>query len=293
MPSISVPVALVAGAAISGGVSYLAADKQAGAAQHAGDLQYKAAQDAAIQQRMMFEQMRGSLKPYMSAGENALTQMQSMTGTNPGGNPLTSPLTTPFRSWNPTQEGLEATPGYKFALSQGLKAGQNRLTAQGLGESGPAVTGAIDYATGLASGTYQQQFQNYNQEFQNYWNQNQNVYNMLAGLTQTGENAAAGTGVAGIQTGGAISNLMTGGASALGAGGLGAANAWAQGATNFGSNISNTGMMLAMSNNGLYGSPAGGGVGGVGATEAIMGPGGNYIPGPGGFTDWDKVAAGY
>lgn len=278
MPSISIPTALVAGAAISGGVSYLAADKQAGAAKQAGNLQYRAAQDAAIQQRMMFEQMRGSLKPYMAAGENALTSMQSMTGTGPGGNPLTAPLTAPF---DPTMERLAATPGYKFALEQGLKAGQNRLTTQGLGESGPAVTGAIDYATGLASNTYQDQFNN-------YWKQNQDIYNMLAGITQTGQNAAAGTGVAGIQTGGAISNLLTGGAAALGAGGLGSANAWAQGASNIGSGISNAGMMFAMSKNGLYGS-SGGGV----SPEATMGPGGNWIPGPGGFTDWENTMAGY
>lgn len=290
MPSITVPVALGAAAVVGAGASVYAANKQSSAAKQAGNLQYKAAQDAATQQMAMFQQMQGNLKPYMTAGTNALTQMQGLTGTNPGGNPLTAPLTAPFEEWNPTQAGLEATPGYQFALSQGLKAGQNRLTVQGLGESGPAVTGAIDYATGMASGTYQQQFQNYNVERGNYWNQNQSIYNMLAGITQTGQNAAAGTGVAGIQTGGAISNLMTGGAAALGAGGLGSANAWAQGATNIGSGIGNAGMMLAMTNNGMYGPTAS--WGGT-PTEAVMGPGGNYIPGPGGFTDWSKTMAGF
>ena len=64
----------------------------------------------------------------------------------------------------PTMENLEKTPGYKFILDQGLKAVQNSYAAQGLGTSGAAMKGAADYAEGLASTTYQNQFKNWYDE---------------------------------------------------------------------------------------------------------------------------------
>lgn len=162
------------------------------------------------------------------------------------GNPLTAPLTRPFM---PTMAELEATPGYQFTLQQGLRAAQNSATAMGLGQSGPAIAGAADYAAGLASQTYQQQFNN-------YWANNQNLYNMIGGLASMGQNAAAGVGNAGIQTAGAMGNLLTGGAAALGAGQVGAANAWAGALNNIGGSASNAALMLAMHNNGLFGGAA-------------------------------------
>lgn len=63
--------------------------------------------------------------------------------------------------WNPTMQGLAQTPGYKFTLQQGLQAAQNSNAAKGLGVSGAALRGASDYASGLASQTYNQQYQNY------------------------------------------------------------------------------------------------------------------------------------
>ncbi len=64
----------------------------------------------------------------------------------------------------PTIENLEKTPGYQFTLDQGLKAVQNSYAAQGLGTSGAAMKGAADYAEGLASTTYQNQFKNWYDE---------------------------------------------------------------------------------------------------------------------------------
>lgn len=165
-------------------------------------------------------------------------------GATPG-NPLTAPLTAPF---NPTMAQLEQTPGYQFTLNQGLRATQNAATSMGLGQSGPAIAAAGDYATGLASQTYQQ-------NFNNYWSNNQNLYNMVAGLATMGQNAAAGVGTAGIQTAQASGNMLTGGAAALGAGQVGAANAWGGALSSVGGNAGNAAMMLAMNNNGLFGSP--------------------------------------
>jgi hypothetical protein len=182
-----------------------------------------------------------SLTPEVAAQVQALQkQISDLQGSNQPGNPLTAPLTKPF---NPTQQQLEQTPGYQFTLSQGLRATQNAATAMGLGASGSALGGAADYATGLASQTYQQQFSN-------YWQQNQNIYNMLAGLTNIGQSSAAGVGAAGIQTGGLIGNALTGGASALAAGQIGSANAIASGL----GGVGNAGLMLALSRNGLFGN---------------------------------------
>jgi hypothetical protein len=63
-------------------------------------------------------------------------------------------------SWNPTQQGLEQTPGYQFTLDQGLKSAQNAAAARGLGVSGAALKASDTYATGLANSTYNQQLQN-------------------------------------------------------------------------------------------------------------------------------------
>ena len=129
-----------------------------------------------------------------------------------------------------TQAQLEATPGYQFTLSQGLKAVQSAAAARGLGMSGASVKGAADYATGLASQTYQQQFNIQQQQFADYGALNTaqqgnltnqfNRYNALAGL---GENAAA-------QLGNTGANLANQAGSFLNAAGVDAAS----GATNAG-----------------------------------------------------------
>ena len=72
----------------------------------------------------------------MQGGQQALTQLQGLTGTGVGGNPLTAPLTSQFQ---PTMAQLEQTPGYQFSLDQGLKATQNSYAGQGLGASGAAM----------------------------------------------------------------------------------------------------------------------------------------------------------
>lgn len=95
------------------------------------------------------------------------------------------------------QTALENTPGYKFALDQGLKATQNGFAAQGLASSGAAMKGGAQFAEGLASQTYNQQLQNYLQSFNsnlnNYNSQFQNAYNAYSGTTNNALNAYTGT----------------------------------------------------------------------------------------------------
>ena len=126
-----------------------------------------------------------------------------------------------------------------------------------MGVSGAALKGASTFATGLADSTYQNQFSNA------VTNQT-NAYNRLAGLVNTGENAAAGNRMGAAATTG---NTL---ASAAIAGG----NASAAADNALGSSITNTGNQLAGYEiaKGLYGntnngpSTTPGTVGGTGGT---------------------------
>ena len=104
---------------------------------------------------------------------------------------------------NPTEEGLEATPGYQFTKAQGLESAQSGFAAQGLGSSGAALKGGVAYATGLADSTYNQQYQNYLAGKASYLQQNQQTFNDLASVGQLGETAAAGAGALGQTAAGA------------------------------------------------------------------------------------------
>jgi hypothetical protein len=206
-----------AGASLFGGIS--GANAAGAASQQAAQAQIL----AAIIQQQMFNQVRDSAQPFMQYGQNALTTLAPLIGTAPGTNPLTAPYTAAFR---PTMEQLQQTPGYQFALDQGLRAVQNAAAARGLGSSGNALRGAAEYATGLASQTYQQQFQN-------YWANNLNAFNMLSGAGGMGLNALGTLAGASGQASNAIGNSLTG-----------AGNAIAQGT------IAGTAAM----NNGIYGA---------------------------------------
>lgn len=168
---------------------------------------------AMLMQKQMYDQQQAQLQPYMQYGQTALNTLSPLIGL--GGDPFSSPLTARF---DPTIERLMQTPGYKFTLDQGLRSVQNSFAAKGLGSSSNALRGAADYATGLASQTF-------NDQFKNYWGENQNIFNMLSGAGQTGLSA---TGM-GAQMAPQFANMMGSAAqgygNALGQGTIGANNA--------------------------------------------------------------------
>lgn len=127
-------------------------------------------------QTKMYNDTLGNIAPYQGA-LNYLTGISS----GPNGQGSSQSYAVPGYSFGaltkqfaPTMDQLAATPGYQFTLDQGLKATQNGYAAQGLGTSGAALKGGADYASGLASQTF-------NQQLQNYLAQNQQTYNMLTG----------------------------------------------------------------------------------------------------------------
>lgn len=246
MPSISVPTALLGAAAIGGVGSVASGVLGANAATTAAGEQAAAAEQASNNTLAMFNTTQANLKPYMTAGTGALSELQALTGTNAGGNPLTAPLTAPFQ---PTMSQLAQTPGYQFTLAQGEQATQNSFAAQGLASSGSALKGASQYAENLAATTYQQQFQN-------YLTQNAQIYGMLGGQASLGENAAATVGNQGLEASGISGNYLTQAGAATAAGTVGATNAITGSLSGLGSTASNTALMLALSNSGLFGSGA-------------------------------------
>ena len=80
-------------------------------------------------------QAQEQLQPYAEVGQTALANLQA-----------------------PSQEALEADPGYQFRLKQGQQALERSLAAQGLGQSGAALKAAQEYGQGLADQTYNDYF---------------------------------------------------------------------------------------------------------------------------------------
>jgi hypothetical protein len=224
------------GAAILGaGGSLLSGLLGSNAAQKASKQQQQFEQQALQQQMMMFQQTQQNFAPFINLGSGAANKLTGLTDT----------LTKPF---NPTMADLAATPGYQFTLDQGLKSTQNSFAAQGLGLSGAALKGATNYAEGLASTTYQNQFQN-------YLAQNQQIYNMLSGEVGIGESAAAGQGQLGQQASGNISNLLSAIGAAAAGGTIGSTNALTGALGNIGGAGANAALLFALSkNSNLFGN---------------------------------------
>ena len=263
---------MVAAAAISAVATVGGALISDRSAESAANAQQQSAQAATGAQLDMFNQTREALGPYMTAGLPATNALLALTGagtftggtanqaltfnpsTDPGATALQSRLLMPFENTAmggggggaDQFEALKQTPGYQFTLDQGLKASQAGYAARGLGSSGAAMKGAANYATGLASGTY-------NQQLANYLAQNQQIYNMLMGQQQLGETAAAGFGGYATQTGASLGSNIIGAGNAQAASQIAAGNALASGLSGAGGNISQYMMM-----NSLMGNPGSG-----------------------------------
>lgn len=230
-------VAGIASAAVGVGSTLLGGSKASGGAQQSAQTQ-----EAALAQTQANE------KPFINVGQGANQAIMDQLGTGQLGTPVDlsrMPQSTdiPAFNWNPTQAGLEQTPGYQFTLSQGLQGVQNAAAAKGLGVSGAALKGAANFATGTANTTYNQQLQNalatygaqqssvtaaagqFQNQFNDYWANQNNRYNQLAGLSTTGANAAASVGT-NITTGaGNIGNALQNQGTFGGQGIVGAGNA--------------------------------------------------------------------
>lgn len=192
-------------ALVSGGVSLIGGLVSSGASKSAANTQAAAANRAADLAQANQQQTREDLGPYRGYGLQA-------------GGELSNRLTALSQPFNPTQADLEATPGYKFTLDQGLQSVQNAAAAKGLGISGAALKGAASYATGLADSTYKTQF-DIDQANKT------NSFNKLLDLTRVGQSAAGATAQLGTQSAQNAGQFSTSGANAQASGTIGSANA--------------------------------------------------------------------
>lgn len=158
--------------------------------QAAAKAQTKNAQLAMQQQREMLNQGLITQKEYYDNATKALSgiadQGQGVYSDLVNQLPdLTAPI-------NLTQDWLESTPGYQFALKQGLRGVDMSAISRGM--SGAQAKGAAQFATGLADQTYQTQF--------NAANTNKtNAFNRLLQTAQTGATAAGQLGSLGTSAG--------------------------------------------------------------------------------------------
>jgi hypothetical protein len=165
--------------AVMAGASILGAGANIFGAQSAADAQKQAAAQANATVLQQQQQGLQAQKNYFDTGNAPLSSIASkgvgdyanLEAAIPG---LTAPITM-------DQKTLEATPGYQFNLSQGMR-GVN-LSGVGKGLSGAQAKAAATYATGLADSTYQNQFNNANTN-------KQNAFNFLLNTAQVGTNAA-------------------------------------------------------------------------------------------------------
>lgn len=158
--------AAIAGVAAVGG-SMLSSSASSGASKKAIAAQERAA-----------KQLREDLMPYTTAGTNALAPAQGLLGIN-GPEAAAAAM-----------EDFQTSPGYDFAVSEGLQAVERSAAAQGMGHSGATMKALQARGSQLA-----------NQEFGTY-------YNRLMGLTQLGQNSAAGVGASNTQTAAGIAQTQ-------------------------------------------------------------------------------------
>lgn len=229
------------------------------AANSAAQTQANAADQAAQLQNQQFQTTTANEQPFLNAGQNTLSQL--LAGINNGSfSPSASGNIQPLAT-NTLPAGYQAqpfnyqsSPGYQFALNQGLQASENAASRVGGVQGGNQLKALTNYAVGSADQDYQQQFGDYiTQQNLGLANQNQNFNQALAGQSQnfnqnvsfqqlldqigsqqfgqlqtvtgSGQNAAANLGALGATTAGNVGNDLTSAANAGSAAQIAGANA--------------------------------------------------------------------
>jgi hypothetical protein len=170
-------MAISTGLALLGG-SLLSAGVQSSAARRGAAAQTASAQAGIEEQRRQFEAVRELLAPFVTGGTTAFGQQMALTGAA-GADAQRAAL-----------QSIEQGPEFAALAQQGETAILQNAAATG-GLRGGNVQGALaQFRPQILSGLIEQQ------------------YSRLGGLASAGQNAAAGVGTAGMQTGQNISSLM-------------------------------------------------------------------------------------
>lgn len=212
-----IAAAIVGVGAIAGG--YLSAQ----GAESAAQTQAGAAANAQQISQNEFNTITGQEQPFMQGGYSALSALNYGLGTGPDTAPTAGAasgmgygsLLTPFTA----AQMQQYSPAYKFQMQQGL---QGTLNGDASG------SGALSGAAQKDLMSFNQNYANtaFNNAFKQYQTQQGNIYSRLAGIAQLGQAAASNTGQQGTALAGQAAQSATNIGTALGAGQVGAANAW-------------------------------------------------------------------
>ena len=191
----------VTAALVMTGGQLIGASMQSRAAKQSAQMQSDAANRAAALQERQYE----DLAPYRQSGQLGLTKIEEML---------------PYFTREVTAEDLRRMPGFEFGLNQGTGAAGQAMNVGGGGSNVDLARRkfAIDYATNVG--------------MPQYLAQRTGIYNTLANIAGIGQKSQEQSG----NIASNIGQLGIGGASALGAGQVGAANAYSNAIGSAGSN---------------------------------------------------------
>lgn len=161
---------------VVGGIT--GATQQAKAAEAAAGMQAGAAEAAIAEQRRQFDILTELLRPYVEAGNPALQQQQALLGLR--GAPEQQAAIT----------GLEQSPFFQAAVRQGEESLLQRASATGGLRGGNIQAALAQFRPQMLESQIAQQ------------------YERLGGMTTLGQKSAAGQGAAGMETAGAIGDLL-------------------------------------------------------------------------------------
>lgn len=196
------------------------------AANTAADAQVQAAQLGIDEQQRQFDAIQALLNPYVQAGTGALGQQQDLLGSNGWG------------SQQSAIDSLKASPQFQSLLQQGESSILSNASATGGLRGGNTQSALAQFSPQLLAQTIEAQ------------------YGRLGGLSSMGQNAAAGVGNAGMQTGNSIAALLQQQGAAQAGGALGGANAYAQGLNGMSGAFGSAASLLANKNWGGFGGTA-------------------------------------
>ena len=198
----------IAGSAVIGaGASLFGANKQAKAAKKAAKEQAKAAQAAIAAQERALERQIGLQEPFRQFGQNALANYGQ------------AAAYTPF-----SMAQFQEDPGYKFRMSEGLKALERSAAARGLLQSGGTLKDITRFGQDAASQEYQNAFERYLRE-------RDAKLRPMEYQIGIGQNAASGQGANIGSTANNVSELTQAKGNVTAAGIMGQANAFNAGLT--------------------------------------------------------------
>lgn len=220
----------VAGAAVVGGIASSAISSDA--ASSAANTQAAGARNAQDISQRQFNLINSQEQPFLNAGQDAQSQLNYLTGIGtPGGyntagssqaggyGSLVSPFTADtFKQYS---------PAYQFQLQQGQQGVLNADTSGQGALSGAAQKDLMNYNQGLAGTSF-------NNAFNQYQTQQGNIYSRLSDIANRGQSAASQTAQSGTALAGQAAQSATNVGSALGAGQIGAGNAWSGGVSSLG-----------------------------------------------------------